>query len=107
MSGQLIDLWGTDEPCDFFCPACGAILLGPSGYAKNPCKHLAFYWINEVGTLDHLSPALKDVLDMDWPKPYDEEFLALLPDRTLVFMFSATPPNAFTVVAAVTFPKRE
>ena len=85
MAGQRVSIEMNWEGSRFHCPACGAEVFNDEGETSNPCSHLLFTWVSEVGDMDYVSPALPEKLrrvasemdqedDEDLPNPCDSEF---------------------------------
>jgi hypothetical protein len=97
---------------NFHCPVCGAEVFSEDGEPTgDPCQHVLFSWIDEVGEFynaaDEVKPILED--DENWLSPSDEEFLSRCPDTAVLFALEssgiACGPVSFTVIHAIKFPE--
>ncbi|MGE0713698.1 MAG: hypothetical protein AB7T09_37340 [Planctomycetota bacterium] len=76
---------------DLFCPACGVLVLGAAeGAEEEPCPHLLYVYLGDVGLPHYVSPGLAP-LDEDSPDFLDdvERLLAKRGARS-VLRFSLT-----------------
>ncbi|MBM3990750.1 MAG: hypothetical protein FJ298_07045 [Planctomycetes bacterium] len=96
----------------FFCPCCGAALMRPDSDLLK-CPHVLFGWIDQgsgiVEELLHpkLAPIVTECerLDID-TSPYDAQFLARLPERTVVFLlWERYGPSAMVIAFALEWPE--
>lgn len=122
MAGQRVSIEMNWESSRFHCPACGAEVFNDEGETSNPCSHLLFTWVSEVGEMDYVSPALPEKLrraasemdqedDEDLSNPCDSDFAKHLEDEDVVFCLEASGmacgPCGFTVAIGIRFPTAE
>ena len=72
---------------NFYCPACGAVILGvDEGLAETLCEHVSFLvdWADELTVGDTLPPALVTAIEDAYPNG-TEALADTLPDTAVVF----------------------
>jgi hypothetical protein len=54
--GQYVEIESCWDSASFHCPVCGRVVFTEDGDAmQNPCEHVLFSWINQVG--EYYNPA--------------------------------------------------
>ncbi len=109
---QYIDIHNNWESARFHCPACGAVIFDERGEpTPNPCKHLLFSWIDEVGDFYNPADEVKQILEEDDILPFDDETLEKFPETTVIFRLvsfgMACGPVSITVIHAINFLDEE
>ena len=115
MAGQLVEIYATwDEP-NFHCPACGKAVFLETGPTDDPCPHLLFTYVSEVGEYETVAEPVKERLrslendEVDFPAPWEDSLLNILDDKDVVFSLHSTPPAGIAIAAGIRFvwPKQE
>ena len=108
MAAQNIGL-RIDEHLDFFCPACGTQLVSTAGVADQPCSHVLFFWLNEVGEFEKATPLVRSIVKELGPEietgdilPWNDEFLEKFPDSAILFSIAGATT---TLVVGIDFPE--
>jgi len=96
---------------EFHCPVCGATIFSEDGLpTTDPCEHLLFSWISEIGEFYNAADGLKETLENDdlGAAPWSKEFQSRCPDNAVLFALKtsemACGPVTTTVVHGIAFP---
>ena len=108
MAAQVVHLEAGDSLYPFHCFVCGTQVHDSQGnITSNPCKHVLFHWINEVGEYEAVNPAIRSLLDKaeedDGLSPSDPEFQEGCPDNSVLFFFGDSGITLTTVVIGLWF----
>jgi hypothetical protein len=80
-----------------------------SGPTEDPCPHLLFTYVSEVGAYETVADTLKEAItslvesEVDFPAPWDDSILDVLDDKDVVFSLHSTPPAGITIAAGIRF----
>ena len=109
MAGQLVEIHATGDESNFDCPACGKAVFLETGATDDPCPHLLFTYVSEVGEYETVAEAIRQRLrslvddDVDFPAPWQDSLLGILEDGDVVFSIHSTPPAGMTIAAGIRF----
>lgn len=110
--GQYVEIESCWDSASFHCPVCGRVVFTEDGDAtQNPCEHVLFSWINQVGEYYNPATDMQTLLgDQDaMLSPWDDEFLERCPESAVLFGFTshgmACGPVSLTIVHGIRFPK--
>jgi hypothetical protein len=95
----------------FHCPVCGQVVFtADGGPASQPCEHVLFSWISQVGEFYNSAADIQEILDDDegWHSPASGESLDRCPDTAVLFAFNSCEMGcgqvSLAVMHAIRFP---
>jgi hypothetical protein len=110
MAAEVVHLVSADCPYAFHCFVCGTQVQDSQGNINpNPCKHVLFHWINEVGEYEAVNPVIQSLVDEaedeegDGLSPFDPEFQEACPNNSVLFFVEDNPQIQTTVVIGLWF----
>jgi hypothetical protein len=109
---QYVEIESCWDSCTFHCPVCGRVVFTEEGNpTTQPCEHVLFSWINQVGEYYNPAPDMRALLEEEDPAPLpcDSDFLERCPDSAVLFGFHsqgmACGPVSLTIVHGIRFPE--
>jgi hypothetical protein len=109
--GQYVEIesaWGAPV---FHCPVCGQVVFADDGGpTSQPCGHVLFGWIKQVGDIYNAAVDIQGLLaeDESWHSPASEECVDRCPETAVLFPFSSCKtgcgPASLTDMHAIQFP---